>query len=322
MKKVKGKIYLLLAFSLAGTSVITGSLLLENLKSFTITAVSLGIVLLCFSPFYGKKTIQTMSLLKRSDWHMLILQAVFGIFFFRMFLLFGVRLTSTLEAGMLTGSTPAITSVMAFFILKERFSGWTGIGIACTVSGIILLQGVNLYDAAFSIGHIGGNLLILFATASEATFNIISRRHRVNQQQDTHVQIHPMVQTLLVSAMAFGLSIIPALTEEPFSALQMAGAKEWLALLWYGLMVTALAFVFFYEGVKRCDAYTTAAFSGMVPLTAMLLSLFLLHEPIGYLQWAGGLLIIISMLLIGKSQSPKRINRMPLPSVCEQMEGK
>ncbi len=300
MKRITGKIYLLLAFSLAGTSVITGYILSDKLGSFTITAVSLGIMLICLLPFYGKITLQTIRLLKKSDWKMIGLQAIFGIFLFRIFLLFGVGLTSTLEAGILTGATPAITSVLAFLILKERLSGWTAIGIACTVLGIVLLQGVNLSAAAFSMEHIGGNLLVLCAAASESAFNILSRKHRAKQQQHLKVQIHPLVQTLLVSAIAFVLSILPAITEQPFSAFQWVGIKEWLALLWYGLIVTALAFVFFYKGIKLCNAYTAAAFSGMIPLTSMLLSLFFLHEPISYAQWAGGVLIITSMLLIGK----------------------
>jgi len=306
MKNIKGKIYLLLAFSLAGTSVITGHILSETLNSFTITAVSLGIMLLCLSPFYGAKAVQTIRQLKRNDWKMLVLQAVFGIFLFRTFLLFGVNLTSTVEAGILTGTTPAITSALAFFILREKPSGWAALGIACTVSGIVLLQGINLHSLQFTTQHWGGNVLILCAAASESSFNIISRKHRATKQYDRDVQIHPMVQTLLVSAIAYVLSIIPAFMGQPLAALQTIGLKEWLALIWYGLIVTALAFVFFYEGVKRCDAYTTAAFSGMIPLTSMLLSLFLLKEEIGYAQWAGGLLIIFSMLLIGRKQKSEK----------------
>ncbi len=301
MKHRKGKIYLLLAFSLAGTSVMTGHILSEKLSSFTITAVSLGILLLCLYPFYGMRTVQTIRHLKKSDWNMLVLQAIFGVFLFRTFLLFGVNLTSTIEAGILTGTTPAITAVLAFFFLKEKLSGWTAFGIACTVSGIVLLQGFNLHSVQFSMHHVFGNLLMLCAAASESTFNIISRKHLEMKAYDT-VEIHPMVQTLLVSGVAFGLCMIPALMEQPFAALQTIGLKEWVALVWYGLIVTALAFVFFYEGVKRCDAYTTAAFSGMIPLTSMLLSLLLLKETIGYAQGAGGLLVISGMLLIGRNQ--------------------
>ncbi|MEF2245320.1 DMT family transporter [Paenibacillus sp. IITD108] len=302
MNKIKGKIYLLLAFSLAGTSVITGYILSETLGSFTVTFVSLGIMLLCLAPFYGVETAKTIRLLKNGDWKMLILQAIFGIFLFRIFLLSGVSLTSTVEAGILTGTAPAITAVLAYLVLREMLSGWTAAGIACTVMGIVLLAGVNIYSAAFSAEHLGGNVLILCAMASESTFNIISRRHRAKQLYETGIPIHPMVQTLIVSAVAFVLSIIPALMEQPFAALQMIGLNEWLALIWYGLIVTALAFVFFYAGVKHCDAYTTAAFSGMIPLTSMLLSLLLLREAISYAQWAGGFLIISSMLMIGNRQ--------------------
>ncbi len=301
MKRITGKIYLLLAFSLAGTSVITGHILSDKLGSFTITALSLGIMLICLLPFYGVKTVQTIRQFKKGDWKMIVLQAFFGIFLFRIFLLLGVGLTSTLEAGILTGATPAITSVLAFFILKEKLSRWTALGIACTVSGIVSLQGVNLSAAAFSMEHIGGNLLVLCAAASESAFNILSRKHRAKQQNKQEVQIPPLVLTLLVSAIAFVLSVIPAMAEQPLSALRLIGVKEGLALLWYGLIVTALAFVFFYKGIKLCNAYTAAAFSGMIPLTSMLLSLFILHEPIGTGQWVGGLLIITSMLLIGRT---------------------
>ncbi len=301
MKQFQGKVYLMGAFSLAGTSVITGYILIEKLNSFTITALSLGIVLICFLPFYGAKTLQTIRKLTKSDWLMILCQAIFGIFLFRTFLLFGVGLTSTMEAGILTGTTPAITSVLAFLFLKEKLSKTTVLGVCCTVTGVVLLQGINILSAMFSVHHILGNMLIICGAASESTFNIISRKQKAGAGANSAVQIHPMVQTLMVSAIALVLSIIPALYEIPWVSIPTLGWREWLALIWYGIVVTALAFVFFYEGVKRCDAYTTAAFSGMIPLTSTLLSLILLKEKIWYVQWIGAILIILSMLLIGKN---------------------
>ena len=295
----------MLAFSLAGTSVITGAVLTEKAGGFTITAVSLAVMLLCLSPFYGAKIIQTIRSLKWVDWKMLILQAVFGIFLFRIFLLWGISMTSTVEAGILTGTTPAVTSILAFLVLREKSTGWTALGIACTVIGIALLQGAGPHSIEFTQRHLAGNGLILCAAASESAFNIISRKHKAERQQAMAAQMHPVVQTCLVSAVAFLLSVLPALLEHPFTALRTMGVREWFALLWYGLVVTALAFVFFYKGVKHCDAYTTAAFSGMIPLTSMLLSLLFLKEKIEWVQWAGGLLIIFSILLIaGKQRAP------------------
>ncbi len=147
---------------------------------------------------------------------------------------------------------------------------------------------------------------------SESTFNVLSRRHKLNAAQESGVQIHPMVQTLLVASIAFVLSFVPAALDQSLRQLLIIGLREWLALAWYGLVVTALAFMCFYEGVKRCDAYTTAAFSGLMPLTSVLLSLLFLQETIVPIQWIGGALVVCSMILIGSAE--KAIN---LPAHCE-----
>ena len=296
MDAIKGRLYLVGAFALAGTSVVTGYILSAKLPSFTITAISMGIALLGLLPFYARQTLHIIRKLTRGDWLLLLLQAVFGIVLFRMFLLFGVRNTTATEAGILTGTAPAITSVMAYVFLREKLSGTTIAGIGGTVAGIVLLQAGSLQALQLLPRHMLGNALVLCAAASESTFNILSRR----QQSRGVTPIDPMVQALLVSAFALCLSMIPALFEHPFAVLPMLGPREWLALLWYGLAVTALAFAFFYAGAKRCNAYTIAAFSGMMPLTSMLLSTLLLREPVAPPQWIGGALILLGMLMIGQ----------------------
>lgn len=304
MSDAKGVTYLLLAFSLAGTSVVTSYILAEKLGSFTIIAISLGLLLICLTPFYLPKVLATSRRLRAGDWKMLLLQAVFGIFLFRLFLLAGVHSTSTVEAGILIGAAPAITALLARLFLQEPLSKKILAGIGCTVAGIILLQGTALQGSGFSIHHLLGNILILCAAASESTFNVISRKHRA-QDQSAQLSIHPLVQTLLVAALAFLLCLLPALFEDPLTAIQRSGGQEWAALFWYGLVVTALSFVFFYAGIKRCDAYTAAACSGMIPLTAMLLSVLLLGEGIGAAQLMGGLLVIAGILLIRETPRVK-----------------
>ena len=120
-----------------------------------------------------------------------------------------------------------------------------------------------------------------------------------------------MVQTLLVSGAAFCFSIVPALLEQPFPIFSTLGLSEMFALVWYGLVITALSFVFFYAGAKRCSAYTIASFSGVMPLTSMFLSVLFLHEQIGLSQWCGGLLVISGMLLIGKRFTRQGVRYIP-----------
>lgn len=305
MKQIEGKLYLLFAFLLAGTSVVTGRILLEKLGGFTIAAVGLGLLLLCLIPFYWKKLMQTVRLLHRADWYMLLLQAAFGIFLFRVFLLLGVQNTSTIEAGILTGATPAITAILAYILIRERLLKKSLLGVGCAAAGIVLLQGLNLMENSFSINHFWGNVYILCAAASESLFQVLSRKHQLTQAQKT--QIDPMMQTLLVSFLAFLLCVVPAILERPALSLAATGPVEWLALVWYGLVVTAVSYVLFYAGIRRCNAYIAAACSGMMPLTSVLLSMLLFGEMPGVAQCIGGVLILTGMLLIGEKEKPSAV---------------
>ncbi|MFD1956060.1 DMT family transporter [Paenibacillus thailandensis] len=87
--------------------------------------------------------------------------------------------------------------------------------------------------------------------------------------------------------------------ENPLTALSAIGWHAWLALVWYGPFVTGLAFMFWYAGIQRTDAATAAGFSGMMPFTAFLLSVAILNEQAGWRQWAGCIMVVIGMALIG-----------------------
>lgn len=307
LERLKGMYYLFGAFSLAGTSVIAARFFPENLGIFTITAVSLFFALLCLLPLGLRELVKAVRRLSSRDWILLTFQALFGVFLFRMFLLYGLSHTSTAEAGIITGATPAVTVLLAFFLLKETINRTVLLGIVSTVGGILLIQ--DLFapgpGSTFSMNHFAGNVLVLCAAVSESLFNIFSRSAAVTAEASQREPLHPIAQTTLVTAMALILCLVPSLFEHPVSSLSTIGWKEWLALVWYGPFVTALAFIFWYAGIKRCQASTAAALSGMMPFTALVLSVIVLGEHAGWQQWSGGILVILGMILIGGNQQSK-----------------
>lgn len=109
----------------------------------------------------------------------------------------------------------------------------------------------------------------------------------------------PIVQTTMVTTIAFIFCLGPAAMEHPISSILSLDLNGWLAIIWYGLFVTAIGYILWYAGIRRCDASAAAAFSGFMPLTSMLLPVLLLGEKTGCQQWLGGLLVIIGILLTG-----------------------
>lgn len=307
MERLKGYLCLACAFGLAGTSVIAASFVNGRLGTFTITSMGLLLSLLSMIPFCSRKLLQTIRVLSLKEWLLLFCQALFGVFLFRMFLLYGLNLTSSAEAGILTGVTPAITVTLAMVFLREKMKGNQIAGVLSTICGILLIQGLFLPGYQFTWAHLPGNILVLCAAGCESVFNVLSRAAAVQNEEGKAESIHPVVQTALVSAIAFLLSLIPCLLEHPLPSLVGIGWSGWLALVWYGPAITALAFVCWYAGIRRSDASTAAAFSGMMPFTALILSVCFLKEPAGLPQWIGGLGVIAGMVLIGV----KRTRREP-----------
>lgn len=301
MEQIKGRLYLAGAFTLAGTSVIAARFLAGRAGTFTIASVSLFFAVAALLPVSGRKLWDTIRGMSLRGWVMAALQALFGIFLFRMFLLMGLRLTGAGEAGVLTGATPAATVLLACFVLKEKMNKNSAAGICCTVLGIAVLHGIFAPGSSFLPEHIPGNLLVLCAAVCESVFNILSRVSILSKDSGNAQPQDPIVRTAIVCMIALLFCILPAASENPVTALTRLGLFEWLALLWYGLFVTALAFIFWYSGIKRCTACTAAAFSGMMPFASLVLSVLILGETAGFSQWCGGLLVIAGMVLIGRT---------------------
>ncbi|QDR79395.1 DMT family transporter [Sporomusa termitida] len=298
MQSVAGALFLAAAFSLAGTSIIAGRLVCEVLEPFTITAVSLFFALLGLVPFYGPEILSSLGRLTGNDWRRLLLQALLGIFLFRLFLLLGLRHTSAGEAGLLTGATPAFTALLGWIFLQEPLSPARCLGIGCTVAGILTIQGLWSAGIVWADNHLPGNLLVLCAALSESLFNLLSRRSSITTAAGQALIVQPAVWASLVAGTALVICLGPAIAENQAEALLSLPVSGWLALAWYGFFVTALAFICWYQGIKRCDVAVAAAFSGLMPLTALILSVLLLDEQINWSHWLGGLLIVLGMWLL------------------------
>ncbi|KAA9004105.1 DMT family transporter [Paenibacillus spiritus] len=295
MNRNNGRPVLALAFILAGTSPVAGRLLAGELEPFTLAAAGLGLLLAAALPLRARAFLHTARRLRAADWRMLVMQALLGIVLFRALLFLGLQSTGAAEAGILTGAAPAITALLAWLFLREQLTARRIVGIAAAAAGIALLQGAGLQPGGISLQHLAGNAFVLAAAASEATFNILARKYGAGSLEG----LRPGIQALLVAAMAFLLCLLPASLEHPVRSLQVLGAEEWAALAWYGWIVTWLSFTLFYAGVRRCDAYTVAAFSGLLPLTSMILSALLLGERVNVYQWTGGAVVMAGIGMLG-----------------------
>jgi drug/metabolite transporter (DMT)-like permease len=67
-----------------------------------------------------------------------------------------------------------------------------------------------------------------------------------------------------------------------------------LALFYLGFFGTVLGFVWYYQGIQHIGAIKASVFINFVPISAIVLSFFILREPL-----TGSLLLGTAMVLVG-----------------------
>lgn len=304
MNTTLGKLYVTAAFILAGSSVVAARFISDFLPPFTITFLSLVFAVATIIPIYGRKTMSVLGRISKRRWKLLFLQALLGIALFRIFLTFGLRHINAAEAGIVTGTAPAITALFAFAVLRDSLTARKMTGILFTLLGMMALQGFPFNTAVLNPKHFPGYALVLAATACEALFAVLSRRMHL-EDPDNDERLHPVSHAAIVSTIALILCFFPMLTESPLGKIMAVPPSGWLALAWYGAVVTILAFTFMFSGAKLCDGYTISALTGVIPLSALVLSIVFLGNTVLPYQWLGCALIGASIWIISRPSVPE-----------------
>lgn len=269
--KLKAYMELALSMFIAGSSVVVSKLLVQTLPVFLASECSLLIALVILLPlnYINKNSIPKVNM---NTLCILFLQAITGVFLFRVFLFWGLKFTSAGESGLITSTSPAMVGLLAFFILKEKLSVNKIIGIILVVTGILI---VNIYTTPAlpsNTNSLKGNLLIIIAVIGEALFSILSK---VNKG-DMPVIFRTTVITIFATICFLPFSIYDILIFN-FTKINYTA---FLSVLYYGTFVSVVSYLLWFKGIAKVPASIGAVFTGVMPASSILLSSLILKEPI------------------------------------------
>ena len=83
-----------------------------------------------------------------------------------------------------------------------------------------------------------------------------------------------------------------------FTALAQAGPREWLVILYLGLIMTALAYGMWYHVLAHCEVNRVAPFLLLNPVAAVISSVILLDEELTLMVGLGGLVVILGIAVM------------------------
>lgn len=284
-----------LAMVIVGSSVVAGKLMVAELPVFLSSMLRFVLALIILLPLISLRE-GGLPAISRRSWMVLGTQSLCGSFLFTVFLLYGLGHTGPSSAGIITATTPACMGVLAWLFLRDRPSVRTGTGILLSVSGVVVINLVQSDGGVTGGNPLLGNTLVLCAVMFESLFLLI--------RKTVPEPLSPLAVSTVISL--FGLAwFLPVGVYELFTTdLSVVSLTGWLTVVYYGAFVTVLAYFFWFAGITRVPASTAGVFTSVMPVSALVLSVIVLGEPVGFEQIAGCGCVLGGILLIsGKREA-------------------
>ncbi len=162
--------------------------------------------------------------------------------------------------------------------------------VAFAGASIVVSRGDPASLAAGAIG--AGEALMFCGVLSWVVYTLVGRA--MMRRPDA---LSPLATTAYASAVGLLLLAAVAAFELPQVQWERLGAIEFAALAYMGLFGTAVAFVWFYEGVKSLGAARAAVFTNLVPVFGVTLAVLVLGEPLLASMVVGGLVTLAGVSL-------------------------
>jgi drug/metabolite transporter (DMT)-like permease len=289
---------LALSTSLIGTYVGLSKLLVLVFPIFLLAWLRFGIAAVAMLRWIKRQPSEPP--LSRRDRWLLFLESFLGNFLFSICMLFGIRASSALAAGVIMAGIPAAVALLSWLFLGERIARRVMAGIACAVLGIAMVASSRDSGAPGTEVSLWGPLLLLAAMLCEASYVVIGK------------QLTAQVSAKRISALInlWGLILVTPLglwqaLSFDFSA--VTGAN-WSMLIFYALAASVATVWLWMTGLVAVPAASAGVFMVFLPIATALVGILFLGEHMTALQSLAYGLALLGVVL---ATWPDRLSPAP-----------
>ncbi len=192
-------------------------------------------------------------------------------------------------ASILNATTPFFSIVIVAFILRtEQLTANRLIGLFLGFLGVVVLLGFDIL-ARFDLSNIG-QILVLCGSCGYAIAASYGRRFAGMS--------HMIVATGMLICASITLLPIAVIIERPFSQLCNASAIPLFGLLALAVISTVLAYYLYFHLLKETGPTNVLLVTFLIPVSATILGITILREPVTTKTYVGMAIILTSILVL------------------------
>ena len=191
---------------------------------------------------------------------LVFLESFFGNFLFSIFMLYGMRQSSALAAGVIMAALPAVVALLSWLLLGERIGARIGAAIACAITGIALVALARDAEGGLASGSLAGSALLLAAVTCEALYVVIGKKLTASLGPKRISALINLWGLVLVAPLALWQLV-------DFSPRSIDGSY-WALLFVYAIAASVVTVWLWMTGMRHVPAASAGIFTVFLPVSA------------------------------------------------------
>jgi drug/metabolite transporter (DMT)-like permease len=223
----------------------------------------------------------------RKELYQFALLGFLGITVAYLTFLWAMQYSSAINAAIIFASSPAITNALLAVGWGIKPSKLRVLGIGISFSGLLVVFSQGSFSHLLALNLSPSDLVLLGNVLSVSLFSIIC--------QDIMIKFTPVVTS--VYSLIFGtFFLLPYGIWEVLTKNWRLSGIGWLVLLYMGCIVTGIAILLNFEGIKRLGSGKAVIFGNLTPVFSILLAYLFLDEQFALYHWVGFTFVLIGII--------------------------
>ena len=253
-----------------------------------------------FTLAFARVTIGTLVLLPlavaryqpgmRLPWGTIWIMGAIGVALY--YLTFNVAMVhiSASQGALVQASIPAMTALVAVLWLRERASWQRWLGIALSVSGVLIVFSGSAADDGNS--SLFGSVLMFASVVCWALYTSLAKRVAAHE---------PLVITACVTGTGAALLLPLSIYEVTTHALAQLPVMSWLGVLYLGGIASGVAYLLYNVSLQHLDASEVGVYTNLIPIVGVITGVVFLGEPLSIRAIVGGLVVMFGVWVTSRS---------------------
>jgi len=218
--------------------------------------------------------------------------AVLGVFPAQVLITWGTQYSLASNAAILTLCLPVVTAVFAFLLLKEKMNKTRWISFIIAIIGVLLISTGDLKQLNFGSKYAIGNILIFLAIVGNAYYNT-----GIKKIADNYTEMELLFFTYVVMIVLL-TPLVLYYEPDIFKRIPIFTQQTWTGMILLTLFHNFLSMILFFKALKILDAIQVALSNYLIAFFGLPLAAIWLGETLNSMAVAGGLLVLVSTIII------------------------